>query len=267
VRGGRRRGCGGGAARRRAEVFPSRGHGGWNGGERAQGSLEGLGQSQPGLRFELAMASRRRYGMGGGAARVAGDDAKSISSAQIWSRRNLPARTRIKLGLSPLGFPGMALALRGRAWAGGGARCGHGSGLGWPDVRAHGVQCVEAVEVLGSCGRNVFARVQNGTEQAGGAALWSSTAARRASAARVRCGTERKGKRRRERALAATAAVAPAETRFPAWHDGRHHQRRRRGGEVGTACARGPRLEGRVNHRGRGGLPHLGGHGPTCRRR
>jgi hypothetical protein len=64
----------GAAAARRGGVqgFPSRGHGGWSGGERAQGALEGLGQTQPGFRLKLATVSRRRYGgsrldaMGGG---------------------------------------------------------------------------------------------------------------------------------------------------------------------------------------------------------
>jgi hypothetical protein len=62
-------------------------------------------------------------------------------------------------GFPPLGLPGTTLALRSRARAGGGARCEHGSGLGWLCARAHGGQCVEAVEVPGSCGWNVFVRV------------------------------------------------------------------------------------------------------------
>jgi hypothetical protein len=64
--------------------------------------------------------------------------------------------------------------------------------------------------------------------------------ARRRCDARRRCedGAVREKRNGGESALAATAAVAPAQTSLPAWHDGRHHQRRRRGGKVGMACAR-----------------------------
>jgi hypothetical protein len=49
--------------------------------------------------------------------------------------------------------------------------------------------------------------------------------------------------------FAATAAVAPAQESVPAWHEGRHHQRRR-GGKGGAGDHEAPRLEGRVDHRG-----------------
>jgi hypothetical protein len=42
-----------------------------------------------------------------------------------------------------------------------------------------------------------------------------------------------KGKRRRVCVLAVTAVVAPAKESIPAWHEGRHHQRRR-GGKSST---------------------------------
>jgi hypothetical protein len=58
-----------------------------------------------------------------------------------------------------------------------------------------------------------------------------------------------KGIRRRVCVFAATAAVAPAQESVPAWHEGRHHQRRR-GGKNGTGDHEAPRLEGQVDHRG-----------------
>jgi hypothetical protein len=87
--------------------------------------------------------------------------------------------------------------------------------------------------------------------------------ARHGAAATDGTGTERKwkkGTRRAARAL--TTAAAPA--RFvPAWHEGRLHQRWRGGaGMVRSTSARWP-----GHPRGTGSeCPHLGGHGPECRR-
>jgi hypothetical protein len=89
----------------------------------------------------------------------------------------------------------------------------------------------------------------------------ANASAKHCAASRSRAA--RRGVRRRERKArpesecASTKAAAPANEFVPAWHEGRHHQRRR-GATARSTSARRP-----VHPQGQGsGRPHLGGHGP-----
>jgi hypothetical protein len=108
---------------------------------------------------------------------------------------------------------------------------GKGQGSTWPprDRHARVLGCT-VMRGVGLAKRRVRAQARTRTRPARRGVVDSKGIARRAR-------RHRKARLRKRRAL--TKAAAPARSCIPAWHEGRHHQRRR-GGAVHSTPARWP---------------------------
>jgi hypothetical protein len=190
-----------------------------------------------------------------------------MSSTQGWLRRVLRARKCLKPGLFPPRLPGTAPALRGRALAGGGARCEHGSGLGVAlraCARWLGRRCGRVAGLVWVAGAH--ARVERGRAGRRRGALEHDGGVTRVGDVRtVRCqkkGTAACVRPRGDGGGGTCTKIASRPGTMAGITSG--------GGAAARAVRRvqsaAARMPGQPQ-RGEGALPHLGGHGPTCRRR